>query len=230
MPVRRASQVNSRPNFALHWQFLPTWISRSASKNRVVILWLRWSLKCMSTIAAFDITVRNWGKNLRSLSWWPWNQAPTWTLCPSLTIQITSLCMPTHLSWSFLTLPSITCHRSTLLGVTLLAHFQSNACSSLVWLTIYFVSQIASLPGVEISHVLVCLHRRNLRLLSVIFCLFQLSSWQELLAQINCLPSLRQQCYVFLRHANLSKMVALNMAAMELMVLAGCSCVFVWAF
>jgi len=24
--------------------------------------------------------------------------------------------------------------------------------------------------------------------------------------------------------------VALNMAAMELMVLAGCSCVFVWAF
>jgi len=27
-----------------------------------------------------------------------------------------------------------------------------------------------------------------------------------------------------------SKMVALNMAAMELMVLAGCSCVFVWAF
>jgi len=32
--------------------------------------------------------------------------------------------MPTlHLSGSFLTLPSITCHRSTLLGVTLLAHY-----------------------------------------------------------------------------------------------------------
>jgi len=38
-----------------------------------------------------------------------------------------------HLSWSLLTLPSITCHSSTLLGDTLLAHFQSNACSSLVW-------------------------------------------------------------------------------------------------
>jgi len=35
-------------------------------------------------------------------------QAPTWTLCPSWTIQITSLCMPTlHLSWSFLMLKSI---------------------------------------------------------------------------------------------------------------------------
>jgi len=44
MPVRRTSQVNSRPSFALHWQFLSTWISRSASKNRVVILWLWWSL------------------------------------------------------------------------------------------------------------------------------------------------------------------------------------------
>jgi len=48
------------------------------------------------------------------------------------------------LSWSFLTLPSISFHSSTLLGVTLLAHFQSNACSSLVCqilgFTIYLVS------------------------------------------------------------------------------------------
>jgi len=39
----------------------------------------------------------------------------------------------------------------------------------------------------------------------------------------------------FPRHASVSKMtlfkmVALGMAAMELMVLAGCSCVFEWAF
>ena len=40
MPVCRTSQVNSRPSFAHLWQFLSTWISRSASKNRVVILWL----------------------------------------------------------------------------------------------------------------------------------------------------------------------------------------------
>ena len=44
-------------------------------------------------------------------------------------------------------------------GVTLLAHFQSNACSSLVCQnfgsTIYLVSQLASLPGVEISYALV---------------------------------------------------------------------------
>ena len=33
--------------------------------------------------------------------------------------------------------------------------------------------------------------------------------------------------FVFLRHATLSKMVALSMAALKLMVLAGCSCVFV---
>jgi len=70
--------------------------------------------------------------NFRSLSWWLWTQTPTWTLCPSLTIQINMLCMLTpHLSWSFLTLPSITCHRSTLLGL-LLARIQSNAFSSLV--------------------------------------------------------------------------------------------------
>ena len=58
-------------------------------------------------------------------------------------------------------------------------------------------------------------------------------SWvppQELLAQLDCLESLRQQYYVFLRHATLSKMVVRNMAAMELMVLADCSCVFVWVF
>jgi len=115
-----------------------------------------------ATLAAFDITVRNWVKNLRSLSWRPWIQAPTWTLCPSLTIQIISLCMPTlHLSWSFVTLSSITCHSSTLLGVTLLAHFQSNACSSLecqifFGYTIYLASQIASLPGVRKSYTLVC--------------------------------------------------------------------------
>ena len=55
------------------------------------------------------------------------------------------------------------------------------------------------------------------------------------MAQLDGLPSLRQQYYVFLRHATLSKMVALSMAALELMVLAccswllflaGCSCVF----
>jgi len=189
----------------------------------------------MSTITAFDITVRNWGKNFKSLSWWPWNQAPTWTLNPSLTIQIPSLCMLTiHLSWSFLTLSPITYHSSTLLRVTLLAHFQSNACLSLVYqilgFTIYLVLQIASLPRVEVSYVLVCSHRRNLRLLSVIFCLFQLYFWQELLAQFDCLLSLRQQYYVFLRYATLSKMVAVSMVAMGFMVLAGCSCVFVWAF
>ena len=100
-----------------------------------------------------------------------------------------------------------------------------NFCS-----TIYLVSQIASLPGVEISYALVCQHRCNLRLLSVIFCLFQLGSWRQLLAQFDGLPSLRQRCYVFLWHATLSKMVALSMAAMELMVLANCSCVFVRAF
>ena len=57
-------------------------------------------------------------------------------------------------------------------------------------------------------------------------------SWvlEELLAQFDFLPSLRQQCYVFLRHATLSKMVALNMAAMELTVLAVYSCVLVRVF
>ena len=34
----------------------------------------------------------------------------------------------------------------------------------------------------------------------------------------------------FLRHATLFKVVALSMAALELMVLASCSCAFVWAF
>jgi len=96
-----------------------------------------------------------------------------------------------------------------------------NFCS-----TIYLVSQIASLPGVEISYALVCQHRCNLRLLSV----FELGSWRQLLAQFDGLPSLRQRSYVFLWHATLSKMVALSMAAMELMVLASCSCVFVRAF
>jgi len=42
-------------------------------------------------------------------------------------------------------------------------------------------------------------------------------------------PSLRQRRYVFLGHATLSKMVALSMAALELMVFASCSCVFVRA-
>ena len=40
MPVRRTSEDNLRPSFAHHWQILLTWISCSASKNRLVILWL----------------------------------------------------------------------------------------------------------------------------------------------------------------------------------------------
>jgi len=53
-----------------------------------------------------------------------------------------------------------TYHSSTLLRDTLLVHFQSNACSSLVCqifgFTMYLVSQIASLPRVEISYALIC--------------------------------------------------------------------------
>jgi len=51
---------------------------------------------------------------------------------PILTIQIISLCRPSlHLSWRFLTLSIILCYSSALLRVTLFAHLQSNACSSL---------------------------------------------------------------------------------------------------
>ena len=42
--------------------------------------------------------------------------------------------------------------------------------------TIYLVSQIANLPGDELSYALVCSHQRSLHLLSVIFCLFQMGS------------------------------------------------------
>jgi len=41
----RSSNITGKftlTNFAHHWQFLPTQISRSASTNRVVILWLWW--------------------------------------------------------------------------------------------------------------------------------------------------------------------------------------------
>jgi len=51
-----------------------------------------------------------------------------------------------------------------------------------------------------------------------------------LLVQLNGLPSLRQRSYVFLDRTTLSKMVALSMAALQLMVLAGCCYVFAWAF
>jgi len=160
--------------------------------------------------------------NERDLSWWPWTQTPTWTLCSSWTIQITSLCMPTlHLSWSFLMLQSITRHSSTLLGVTLFAQLQAKACSSLVCQffgsTIYLVSQIVSFPGVEISYALVCWHRCDLCLVSVIFCLLQLGPSLKLLAQLDGLQSLRQQCYIF----RSSKHVALRVCFIEQLIQDG---------
>jgi len=38
-----------------------------------------------------------------------------------------------------------------------------------------------------------------------------------------------QWCYIFLWHATLSRIIAKSISATELMMLAGCSCVFVWA-
>jgi len=52
-------------NLAHQWQFLSSWISRSTSTNRGVILWVWWSLQCMSKMTSFDITVRMWFKNLQ---------------------------------------------------------------------------------------------------------------------------------------------------------------------
>ena len=189
----------------------------------------------MSLIAVFDMTVRNWCKNLRSLSWWPWTQAPTWTLCPSLTIQCRSTL---HLSWSFLQDKCVAIN-----NLPQLNSFNSYSTRSFSQQHLF----ISSMPKIWIHYLfgitdrkssrcwsIVCSHlltsTQSASPYSVILCLFQLGSWQESLAQLDCLPSLRQQCHVFLRHATLSKMVALSMAAMEFMVLAGCSCVFVWAF
>jgi len=50
------------------------------------------------------------------------------------------------------------------------------------------------------------------------------------LAQLDGLPPVRQQCDIFSGTRLFSEMVALSMAALKLMMLAGCSCVFVWTF
>jgi len=125
------------------------------------------------------------------------------------------LCLRCTYWGDLITLPSIPCHSSALIWATPTRHiYKSNACSSLVYqnvrFTIYLVLQLASLSCVEISYALVCSHWCNLCFLSAIFCLFQLGSWQELLVQLDGLLSLRQQCYVFLRHATLPNMVALR--------------------
>ena len=52
-------------NLAHQWQFLSSWISRSTSTNRGVILWVWWSLQCMSKMTSFEITVRMWFKTLQ---------------------------------------------------------------------------------------------------------------------------------------------------------------------
>jgi len=137
-----------------------------------------------------------------------------------------------HLSWSFLTLPSITCHSSTLLGVTLLTHFQSNAFSSLVCQifgsTIYLVSQIASLARVEISYFssvnidAICVSSQPS---SVYF------SWT--LGKNYWRSSIDYHLFVnsamFFVCDSFQDGGAKH-SCDDLIVLAGCSCVFVWAF
>jgi len=175
----------------------------------------------MSTITAFDITVRNWCKCLKSLSWWPWTQAPTWTLDNPDNF-VVHACGAFMLELSFVAinnLPQLNSFKSYLICSFLkqclfisrmpifLLHYLlaiTDRISSWCWNIVYSCLLKWKQSASRLSHL----------------CCFQLGSWQEWLAQLDCVPSLRhgQQCYVFLRHTTLSKMVALSMAAMELMV------------
>ena len=149
LPVRRTPQVNfSQRVYKLCCQ-------------PVAVM----TLYGVSTMTAFDI-LSGIGAIIcqiiavRSLSWWPWTQAPTWTLCPSLTIQMISVA---HAYAAFILELSYVainnCHSSTLLGVTLLAQYKATPVHlsyAKFGSTIHLVSQIESLLGVDITYALVC--------------------------------------------------------------------------
>ena len=145
--------------------------------------------------------------------------------------------MPTlHSSESFLTLPSITCHSSTLLrsystcSITKATPVHLSYANFFLHYVLGITDRTSSWYwNIVCSRLLTSMQSAS-PLSHILSISVGLLTSLELLAQLDGLPSLRQRCYVFLRHATLLEIVALSMVALELMVLAGCSCVLVWAF